>query len=476
MIVYDEEHEGTPLIFGVLRKIHRLEPYLRKRVKIGIEEFPEVIDKIEKLTYTNVVVIPLAQLKTEGENITDIRRDVTYVPFPGSKVYKIKDGDLISKLLLKTIKNGRKPIVLGNHKYSEKIEIPLDPSYIQYHIGVFAATGLGKSRLVKVLIDEIIEKTEYAAIVFDHTGMDYAPFYPDSTIRSYEIELDPMGIADFFLKKLRLNPQYYSTYMEAFAIELKKHLEKFRRELQSNQNDSQILKQIRSEMTDILKRTAGKLGAKFETQRNLEERMKYFIDENILEKMLLHRKYTAHDIIKLAKEKKKDNKPLVIDLSFEETLEMKRSIVGNIIEAGWKWIFERNFSSLEKKYKPINLVIVIDEAQNYAWRSGYCQEQIERIAREGRKWKYSLIIVSQRLARSVDPDIRANINTVFFSKLNQTSDLREIQDFADITGIELSNLAQLVPREFYVAGLMNPLRKPIVIKVREVEEPVLQHG
>ena len=476
MIVYDEEHSGTPLIFGVLRKIHRLEPYLRKRVKIGIEEFPEVIDKIEKLTYTNVVVIPLAQLETKGENIIDIRRDVTYVPFPGSKVYKIKNGDLISKLLLKTIKNRGKPIILGNHKYSKKIKIPLDPTYIQYHIGVFAATGLGKSRLVKVLIDEIIEKTEYAVIVFDHTGMDYAPFYPDSTIRSYEIELDPMGIADFFLKKLRLNPQYYSTYMEAFAIELKKKLAEFRKELQLNQNNRQILEQIRNKIASMLKSTASRLGAKPDTQRNLEERMKFFVDERILEKMLLHRRYSASDIIDLAKEKKKQNKPLVIDLSFEETLEMKRSIVGNIIEAGWKWIFERNFSSLEKKYEPINLVIVIDEAQNYAWKSGYCQEQIERIAREGRKWKYSLIIVSQRLARSVDPDIRANINTVFFSKLNQTSDLREIQDFADITGIELSNLAQLVPREFYVAGLMNPLRKPIVIKVREVEEPVLQHG
>ena len=60
------------------------------------------------------------------------------------------------------------------------------------------------------------------------------------------------------------------------------------------------------------------------------------------------------------------------------------------------------------------------------------------------------------------------MNTVLFSKLSQTGDLNEIKQFADITGIEQSDLAQLVPREFYVAGLMNPLRKPIAIRVKEV--------
>ena len=469
MLIYDEEHPGTPIILGVLRKISRLEPYLRKRVKVGIEEYPDAIDKIEKLVYTNVYIMPLAEIIVDEENVVGMSRNVTYVPFPGSKVYRVKRGDIITKLLATTISDTRSPIVVGTHKYSTDVEIPLDPKYVQYHIGVFGATGMGKSRLVKVLVDEIVQKTEYAVIVFDHTGMDYTVFYPDTTISSLEIELGPLGIADFFMKKLRLS-EYYTTYLEFFGAELKKTIPKYRGRLESTENPrEEELRSIHREITTKLQTIAKTLGARDDTVKSLGMRMQYFIEPELLESMLLGRKYSVEDIIKLARKAKEEGKPLVIDLSFEETLEMKRTIVGDIIESGWRWIFEKNFLGQERKYVPINLVIVIDEAQNYAWGSGYCKDQVERIAREGRKWKYGLILASQRLARSIDPDIRANINTVFFSKLSQTTDLREIQDFADITGVDMSNLAQLVPREFYVAGLMNPLRKPVAIRVKEVK-------
>ena len=191
--------------------------------------------------------------------------------------------------------------------------------------------------------------------------------------------------------------------------------------------------------------------------------------------MILKRRYSPEQILEKAREYKRKGLPLVIDLSFEETIEMRRTIIGDIIEACWEWIFRKNFLEQQegkRRYVPINLVVVIDEAQNYAWGSGYCKEQIERVAREGRKWKFGLIVVSQRLARSIDTDIRANINTIFFSRLSQTTDLGEIQKFADITGIDVANLFQLMPREFYVAGLMNPLRKPIAIRVREVKDVI----
>lgn len=471
MLIYDEEHPGTPIILGVLRRISRLEPYLRKRVKVGIEEYPDAIDKIEKLVYTNVHIMPLAEILVEDNNVVGISRNVTYVPFPGSKVYRVKRGDIITRLLATTISNSQAPIVVGTHKYSVDVEIPLDPKYVQYHIGVFGATGMGKSRLVKVLIDEIVQKTEYAVIVFDHTGMDYTVFYPDTTICSLEIELGPLGIADFFMKKLRLS-EYYTTYLEFFGAELKKSIPKYRKRLESTDSREEELKNVHREITTRLQTIAKTLGARDDTVRSLGMRMQYFVEPELIESMLLGRKYSVEDIIELARKAKDQGKPLVIDLSFEETLEMKRTIVGDIIECGWRWIFEKNFLGKERRYVPINLVVVIDEAQNYTWGSGYCKEQVERVAREGRKWKYGLILASQRLARSIDPDIRANINTVFFSKLSQTTDLREIQDFADITGVDMSNLAQLVPREFYVAGLMNPLRKPIAIRVKEVKEVI----
>ena len=93
VVICDEEHRNTPMILGVLRGISRLEPYLRRRVKVGIEEYPEAIDRIEKLAYTNVYVAPLAEIIV-SDGISGLYRNVTYVPFPGSKVYRIRKGSI----------------------------------------------------------------------------------------------------------------------------------------------------------------------------------------------------------------------------------------------------------------------------------------------------------------------------------------------------------------------------------------------
>lgn len=465
VLIYDIHHQKAPLLLGVLRYLRRLEPFLRRYQRVSVIDFPDAIDNVEKLPYTNGIVIPLAELIVDntGEKITGINRNVTYVPFPGSKVYKIKHGGSLVNLLMSLLPEETKPLVLGNHKYTSSLEIPLDSKYIPYHIGVFGATGMGKSRLVKVLIDEIVTKTNYAVIVFDHTGMDYTRFYPDSTIESLKIKLDPLTFSAWLIKKLRLS-EYLMDYVDISVLEIFRDYEGSEWEIImekiSKNNDPEAVKRLHSKLKEKIAGTAGKLGAKDTTIQKLSILMDILIQPTELARVFV-REYTADQILKLAFEYKKQEKPLVIDLSLEETLEAKRSIIASIIDAAWNRIIESR--------QEINLIIAIDEAQNYAWRAGRCEEGLTRIAREGRKWGFGLIIASQRLTGSVSTDIRANLNTVLFSKLSQTGDLNEIKQFADITGIEQSDLAQLVPREFYVAGLMNPLRKPIAIRVKKVE-------
>ena len=38
----------------------------------------------------------------------------------------------------------------------------------------------------------------------------------------------------------------------------------------------------------------------------------------------------------------------------------------------------------------------------------------------------------------------------------------------DLAGLTEASLAQLGEREFFVAGLINPLRRPLLLKVKEV--------
>lgn len=472
VVIYDFHHENAPLILGVLRYIRRLEPFLRRYQRVSIIDFPEAIDNVEKLPYTNGVVIPLAELiidPNDNESIIRIERNVTYVPFPGSKVYRIKHGDVLTTLLSNLLPRNIEPLILGFHKYAEKLEIPLDPRYIPYHIGVFGATGMGKSRLVKVLIDEIINKTDYAVIVFDHTGMDYATFYPDSTMESLKIKLDPITFSSWLAKKLRLS-EYLIDYVDIASLEIYRDYSVAGwHDLVSKiinpdmkEDKSFLIEQLHGRLKSKITSVASRLGAKDTTIQKMSILMDILVSSEELARTFA-REYDAQEILDIAFQYKKENKPLVIDLSLEDTIEAKRSVIASVIEAAWNRIM--------KTRQSLNLIIVVDEAQNYTWRAGRCEESLTRIAREGRKWGFGLIIASQRLAGSISTDIRANLNTVLFSKLSQTGDLNEIKQFADITGIDQSNLAQLVPREFYVAGLMNPLRKPIAIRVKEVKLP-----
>ncbi|MEM4129414.1 MAG: ATP-binding protein, partial [Thermoproteus sp.] len=79
-----------------------------------------------------------------------------------------------------------------------------------------------------------------------------------------------------------------------------------------------------------------------------------------------------------------------------------------------------------------------------------------------------VVLASQRIAGDIDPSIRANLGTVFFSRLTAPTDLKEISAYLDLADVNEGVLTQLQPREFFVAGLMNPLRKPILLKIREV--------
>jgi len=92
---------------------------------------------------------------------------------------------------------------------------------------------------------------------------------------------------------------------------------------------------------------------------------------------------------------------------------------------------------------------------------------IERTAREGRKWGLGLVLASQRFI-DFSTDIRNNINTFFFSKLQTPGDLENLEGILDLGGIEYDDMAILATGEFYFAGYGNPLKYPVLIEVKEV--------
>lgn len=445
---------------GVLRNVKRYEPFLNIYRRTSFVDNPALADT-GTLPHTSAYISLIGILDEDGR-----LSEAQLPPNPGSKVYIIQGAEDL-KLELGS------GLIIGSHKYSE-ISIPLNPNGLAYHIAVIGATGTGKSRLVKALIDEILAKTSYKVLVFDHSGLDYTPYYKENTISSSNITLDLSLISDLILERIGLDTRIYEQYVtlsvllylynEIFAKAGKGSLKYHGLSSILNIDFKELHKKMAEEgiawnpieFKKYIVQAVDELRGRESTKVRLCVAVDIKLGSSFF-RSISNRKLLPQQVIELLEEKKL----IVVDLSSEDMI-VRRYIVATIISEIWRRI--------EESREPVNIVIVIDEAHNYACR--YCGEAhklISKIAREGRKWKLGLILATQR-AVDIDPEIRGNINTWIFSKLQTPSDFNEITAYMNLAGLTESSLAILGKREFYIAGLMNPLNIPILIKVREVKK------
>jgi DNA helicase HerA-like ATPase len=416
--VVDRENPGE-VVVGFLRRITKLEPVMRDRVRTPYVDRPEMVDYGILLPYTSAIVKPYVAIR-EGRI-----GEVTNVVTPGSKVY------LLDASALENAFRGDY-VYVGVHKYSGWA-LPLDVRYVTHHVGVFGATGMGKSRLVKALINELAAKG-FRVVVFDHTGVDYAPYY-NTVVKSTEVKIPPNILASVIAKVAQLQWQTHGEYLEIATMTYEGRWAK-------------------EGFIAHLRRVMKRLNARDSTIEKVELYLKQLVNSSFFEE-LNNRVKSPEDILSI------EATPVVIDLSFDTDLSVKQAIVASVIEAAW--------AQVKREKTQAKIVFVVDEAQNYAPQTWtISKDAIETTVREGRKWGLSMILASQRIVGDIDPSIRANLGTIFFSRLTAPTDIREISTYLDLADINESVLAQLQPREFFVAGLMNPLRRPILIKTKEV--------
>ncbi|PVU72803.1 ATP-binding protein [Vulcanisaeta sp. SCGC AB-777_J10] len=447
VLIHDPSLEDE-LLLGVVRGVTKLEPLIRDRVRSPFVDRPEVLDQTILMPFTSAVVKLYASIRPSTKSVFEVR----HVPTPGSKVYVIKDGRFLSDYVKVNL-----PILLGNHKYSNW-PINLDATFVNQHVGVFGATGVGKSRLVKALIEELIRVGKHV-VVFDHSGVDYVPHFKGRVVTSKDIAISPPTIASVIADKARLNWQTFGEYLEVAVITYVRGERGVRRQqvqLVEGRQGDQVVRWDKALFTKHLVDSMRGLGARDSTVEKARLFIDYFIEPEFFEE--LNKRVTQP--IDIVNEALKSNL-VVIDLSLDPELVVKQAIIADVIDSAWRLVKERR--------EPLDLVFVIDEAQNYVPENEWtiCGDVIETTAREGRKWGLSLVIASQRIARDVRASVRANLGTVFFSRLSAQGDLREIAAYMDLADVSESTLAQLGTREFYVAGLMNPLRRPLLIRVKD---------
>jgi len=460
ILVVIEDIKFKRKYLGVLRIATKLDPLLTTSQRSAIIEKPEIAEEGLDIPYETSVI------RIIGEVFNGKVEPPTTPPTPRSKVYIVESpNDLRLDL-----GNG---LLVGIHKYSG-VEIPLRPEALKYHIAIVGTTGTGKSRLVKILIDEVLSKTDWKVLIFDHTGMDYVPYWPNNVVRGDEIVLDvntiteglkltigtienlieeyvPISLIRYIVCKGDQQPCPQFNQTEKLYSLSREDLEELTIDM-SNKNLWVVDK-----LAKVFSDTASRFGARSTTSLKLSLYMtlfaKHYVDK-------LNRMCVSVDNVV---EELESNRVIVIDLSIIET-EVRRVIVKRCLERLWEII--------SKYLRPINTLVVIDEAHNYACQYGCSPSNklIEKTLREGRKWNLGIILASQRVI-DLAPDVRNNVNTVFFSKLQTPYDFDQLRNFVDLAGIRPEVLSLLETREFYFAGLGNPLKYPMLIKVREVGEP-----
>ncbi|MEM1831939.1 MAG: ATP-binding protein, partial [Desulfurococcaceae archaeon] len=334
------------------------------------------------------------------------------------------------------------------------------------------ATGTGKSRLVLALIKEVLEKTSWKIIVFDHSGLDYVKYFKEHVVDGSKIVLDIETISSYLARESDIEDKegyLYLSLTKYIVSELDKQTEgsKPQTHIRIDQIPDKLVKiedieshlaRIKWNMNEFIQITESVL-RELEARKHtsVKIKVKLLLYSKQFFESLNERKITVKEII----ERVNRNRIVIIDLSPLEQ-SAKKYVVKSVISKLWQII--------DSTREPINTLIVIDEAHNYACERCYdVNYVITRTAREGRKWGLGLILASQRIV-DFDAEIRNNINTFFFSRLQTPSDLQNLQNVLDLGGIGYENLAILTQREFFVAGLGNPLKYPILLKVKEIGE------
>jgi DNA helicase HerA-like ATPase len=459
VVIVDERLRGYYMV-GVLRNVVRYEPFLRRGLHHVYVESPDALRSELVMPFTNArVEIYGAVCDEDAVDLCDGERFTanTYAPTPSSKVYKLEDASVLSEFL-----DIGKPISVGKHARSGW-QLPLDASYVPYHIGVFGATGMGKSRLVMKLVSEIASRG-YSIVVFDHSGKDYAPFAAKAglpVIDARKVRIPATVFAAAVAEMMDVS-SYHRDMVEVIAAcyALRVYGE------ETPECNDIVGAALRRRVNPVLGKEAFlellSIGLRsFNVRDATARKLKILASVNLPEDLfntMPERRISPTDVVDLARK----HGVVVVDLSTEQDIEVKRAIVSSVVEDVWKRI--------RKTMEPVNLGIAVDEAQNYACEyCGTSAKSLETVAREGRKWGFFLIVASQRITRDIRPGIRSNLGTVFFSKLQATGDLQELAGYLDLGGVNEASLAMLRRREFYVAGLMNPLRRPILITVEHVE-------
>ena len=408
-------------------------------------------DFFNELNYIDMIQISiLGTFKAiEGDKRKVYKRGIDKFPFINHRCYFLDGSNLT--LLMKSVNNtvtSNKRLVLGNFVIDKDVEAIIDGNkFFQKHAAILGSTGSGKSWCIANIIEEASKLENPNIIVFDLHGeyksltensndvSRYGEYYkiagPNDKPDNDHIIFTPLWLLDkdeienFILKISENSKNQKVNFIKIYKKIKNNSLEEESTELQENTDNVLIDSPYpykSNKLCELMEKDSDlkTVASRFKTSINDKRYNFMYCEDDIL----LKDEWLSNFIIKLigTVEGKKGIK--IIDFS-----EVPSDILPLIMTIFARLLFQVQFWMNEDKRIPF--AILCDEAHLYLQKDNtskaiqkHAVYYFEKIAKEGRKYGISLVVISQR---------PSDINTTILSQCNNFITLRLTNEYDKAT-------------------------------------------
>lgn len=384
---------------------------------------------VDRWEYLVAKVTPLG-VYNEGT----IRR-VTYPPSPGTAVEEA-DEKMLSDFLGFDIQKGLNIGKLAFHDLNASLNLT---KIFQKHCSILAQTGAGKSYLISILLEEILDRPKNlgkpAVIIVDPHG-EYSSLKNDENYkkRTRVFNKNSMSINFSYLSAYQI-----SEFLPNMSPVQRRELIKVMNKMKKNYRFKDLIEEIEnSSMKTATKET--------------------------LTSWLLNLELTglfSYRDRPMIKELAKPGQLSILDISDFIRLKEKQIIVAH---------FVRKLFNARRKNKVPPFILIIEEAHQFCpegiRREGAISKGIiEMIAREGRKFNASLVLVSQRPIR-LSTTALSQCNSSILLKIANPYDIKHVTESCEgITSDIMKMLPGLKVGEAIITG--NAVNYPLLVHIRQ---------
>ncbi|MET1128524.1 MAG: ATP-binding protein [Thermoproteota archaeon] len=415
-----------------------------------------------------------------------------FPPTPGSPVL-MPSGDQLAALLGFSDRPGI--VEFGELIGYRGVGLPLDVENITMHLGVFGETGSGKSYAVGYLIEKLATVPlggglygALPALVVDANG-DYLDYYAEYSqgkrVGKYEL------VTRFVFPNSRAR---YNPYTEPIVIDLEGFTAREIAEfimtyraggVELNELQVSALERAIKELEEVYTKTElflDKVGA-----------LRQALEDLVSEKIVHHQ--TARAVMSAVEKFRADvveglrlvSKRPTLNEGFVDRITEKPALtildfsaegapgvplpIKQLVVAYLARLLYRKFTEYKMSGKDRYMVLVLEEAQNYApnprtypvpW--SLARDYLALIATQGRKFGICLVLVSQRPA-FVDPVVLSMLNTMIVFRLAPEDVSFILRASGGLPRVLESRLPRLPRGTAVVMGQMNALGQPVMIRV-----------